>query len=128
MIAVEKIALKYRTSVALLLVGWLLLCGLMPLLHSPSVDPMVDPHANHHMMAGHHVEAADTADAPHCCDVLQGHQLPVHYPFMDLLTFAIIGFLLFSLVAVLPSPPKVYYAPVPPTGPPLHQRNCVWLD
>ncbi len=128
MIPVKKIASKYRKAVALLLMGWLLLCGLMPLLHSQPVDPMVDQHASHHMMAGHHGEVVDTADASHCCDVLQGHQLPVHYPFMDLLAFAIIGFLLFSLATALPPPPKVYYAPVPPTGPPLHQRNCVWLD
>ncbi|WP_461481430.1 hypothetical protein [Porticoccus sp.] len=124
----KKTAAKYRTVVAALLMGWILLCGLMPLLPDKGPDAGMD-HAAHQMMASHQGDGAtDAAGASHCCDALQGHQLPVQYPFMDLLAFAIVGCLLFLLAAVLPSPPRLYYAPVPPTGPPLHQRYCVWLD
>lgn len=124
----KSISAKYRYRIAALLIGWMLLCGLMPLMSAMGADTAGAHHA-HHQMSGHQSDlATDDEGSGHCCDVLQGYQLPVHYPFMDLLPIAILGSLLWLLAAFFPPQPVLSYSPIPPTGPPLRKRHCVWLD
>lgn len=129
----KRIAIKYRNAVAALLLGWVLLCGLMPVLSLQAGDGGMTHAAHHQMdmqmdMSGHHGDHASGASDSHCCDALQGEQLPVSYPFMDLFSFVLVGSLLMLLAAVFPAPPRPVYVPVPHSGPPLHKRHCVWLD
>lgn len=125
----KRIAMKYRHSLSTLLVGWMVLCGLMPAMSVQAGDSGM-AHAAHHQMdmAGHHGHHdGGTVDA-HCCEALQADQLPVSYPFMDLFSFVIVGCLLLLLAAILPVPAGPAYIPAPHSGPPIHKRHCVWLD
>lgn len=139
MSSVKKIARQYRIPITALLVGWLLLCGLMPALSGHGTKHGGD-HAIHSSMSGgamaghhgqsadHHGESTSSVGSPHCCDVMQGQHLPVQSLITDLLAIAAIGCLLFLLAVMPPLPPRLSFAPIPPTGPPLHRKHCVWLD
>lgn len=156
MTTVKKIMAKNRSLVALLLVGWLLLCALMPLL---MVDTDLDVgmgreeasliHSHHAIsnraisndgMASHSV--ANNADLmtmgntagvdQHCCDVLDGDVLVTPNQLADLFTdllllAAVCSFFLLWGRAIKRTNTYFYFF-IPPFGPPLHQRLCVWLD
>ena len=153
MTTVKKIMAKNRSLVAFLLVGWLLLCALMPLLmvdmdmgagmglgveeaslihshHAVSNDGMVSHDAAN--SAGLMTMGSTSGVDQHCCDVLDGDVLVTPNPFIDLFTdlllfAAVCSFFLLWGRAVKRTSTHFYFF-IPPPGPPLHQRLCVWLD
>jgi len=137
---VKRIIAKNRSVVASLLVGWLLLCGMMPLMavdmsmDMAMSDDMVGSHSHHQSSPGLSMMAdeSNTAGEQHCCDVLSDSALLVQHQFIDLsfslsLVVAVCS-LLFLWIMTTGRSNAYYYAFLPPPGPPLRQRFCVWLD
>lgn len=143
MVVVKRLFAKNRSVIASLLVGWLLLCGMMPLMAvdismEMSMNDMVASHGNHHSTS-HGTSALEMLGEPksggadqHCCDVIADSALVVQNQFVDLLfglsliTAICSFFFLWSMATGRIS--SYYYSFIPPPGPPRHQRFCVWLD
>ena len=146
MATVKRLIAKNRSVVASLLVGWLLLCGMMPLLAlDMSMDmtmpmemtmggDMVGSHSYHQSMSGLGMmtDESNTADEQHCCDVLSDSVLLVQHQFIDLsfsLSLVVAVCSLLFLWTMTTGRNNTYYCSfIPPPGPPIHQRLCVWLD
>ena len=143
MTLVKRLIAHHRSVIASLLVGWLLLCGMMPLMAMDmsmdmSMNDMAASHGSHHGTS-HSTSALDTFDEPkssgadqHCCDALADNVIVVKNQFVDLffglsLIVSICSFFFLWTIATGKISPY-YYSFIPPSGPPLHQRLCVWLD
>ncbi len=151
MTIVKKIMAKNSSLIALLLVGWLLLCALMPLLMVDLDVGMGMGREETSLIHSHHAisndgisnhSATNNADLmtmgnssgidQHCCDVLDGDVLVTPNQFADLfadvlLLAAVCSFFLLWGRAIKRTNTYFYFF-IPPSGPPLHQRLCVWLD
>lgn len=140
MAIVKRIIVKNRSVVASLLVGWLLLCGMMPLMAvdmSMDMNMVMDDTAvsmsHHHGASSLGVdEAGSVGINQHCCDVLGDNVLVVQNQFTDLffdLSLIVAACSFFFLWGMATGRINTYYYSfIPPPGPPLHQRLCVWLD
>lgn len=140
MVIVKRLIAKNRSVVASVLVGWLLLCGVMPLM---AVDMRMDMNmgmddtavsmSHHHGASSLGVdETGSEGINQHCCDALDDSVLVVQNQFTDLffdlsLILAVSSF--FFLWGMATERTNIYYYSfIPSSGPPLHQRLCVWLD
>ncbi|MDX2463051.1 MAG: hypothetical protein QNK31_00940 [Porticoccus sp.] len=135
----KRLIAHNRSVIASLLVGWLLLCGMMPLMAMDmsmdmSMNDMVASHGSHHSTSAFDMfgePQSSTADQ-HCCDALADSVLVVQHQFVDflfglsLIVSICSFFFLWAITTGKISP--YYYSFIPPSGPPLHQRICVWLD
>jgi hypothetical protein len=137
---VKRIIAKNRSVVASLLVGWLLLCGMMLLM---AVDMSMDMNMGMDDTAvsmSHHYgasslgvdEAGSVGINQHCCDVIDDSVLVAQHQFTDLffdLSLIVVVCSFFFLWGMATGRTNIYYYFfIPPSGPPLHQRLCVWLD
>ena len=142
MLVVKRIIAKNRSLVASLLVGWLLLCALMPLMMVDMGTDMnmgmdmaqTSPTHSHHGMSSEVLSETvhTTSVDQHCCDVFEGSvsATPTQPAgvFFDLSFIAVVcSFFLLWGSAIGRINPN-FYVFIPPLGPPLHQRLCVWLD
>lgn len=146
MTIVKIIIAKNRSVVASLLAGWLLLCGMMPLMAvdmgmemNMGMDDISIAHS-HHSLNNHGTpdigdlaeESKTTGVDQHCCDVLDDSVLVVHHPFIDFLfdlSFIVAVCSFFFLWGMATGRINTYYYSfISPPGPPIHQRLCVWLD
>ncbi|MEH6616839.1 MAG: hypothetical protein V7699_03280 [Porticoccus sp.] len=140
----KRIIAKNRSVVASLLVGWLLLCGMMPLMAvdmdmNMGMKDMSAAHS-HHSLNNHSAsdavglteESKTTGVDQHCCDVLDDSVMVVHHPFIDFLFdlsfIAAVCSFFFLWGMATGRINTYYYSFIPPPGPPIHQRLCVWLD
>lgn len=68
----------------------------------------------------------------HCCDIMMDSASMVQHQFVDLLAalwlVAAVCSFLFLWVKTTGKTNIYYYSFIPISGPPLHQRLCVWLD
>ncbi len=137
MVVVKRLNVHGRSVIASLLVGWLLLCGMMPLMAmdiSMDMNDMTTSHVSHHSASALEVfdEPKSSSADQHCCDALADSALVVQNQFIDLLfSFLLVVsissfFFLWTIIAGKIS--SYYYSFIHPSGPPLHQRLCVWLD
>ncbi|MEH6466917.1 MAG: hypothetical protein V7722_04740 [Porticoccus sp.] len=144
----KRIIAKNRAVVASLLVGWLLLCGMMPLMAvdmdmemamNMGMEDMSIAHS--HIAHSHHgapdtdgltEESNTTGIDQHCCDVLDDSVLVIHNQFIDLLfdlsLIAAVCSFFFLWGMATGRINTYYYSFIPPPGPPIHKRLCVWLD
>ncbi len=138
MATVKRIIARNRSVVASLLVGWLLLCGMMPLMAvDMSMDMVMDDTAvsmsHHHGASSLGIDEAGSEGVnQHCCDALDDSVLVAQNQFTNLfldlsLIAAVCSFFFFWGMAT-GRINTYYYSFIPPPGPPLHQRLCVWLD
>jgi hypothetical protein len=136
---VKRLITHNRSAIASLLVGWLLLCGMMPLMAMDmpmdmSINDMAASHGSHHSTSALEVfdEPQSSSANQHCCDALADSVLVVQNQFVDFLfgLSLIISICSFFFLWTITTGKisSYYYSFIPPSGPPLHQRLCVWLD
>lgn len=151
MTIVKRLIANYRSVIASLLVAWLLLCGMMPLMAvdmsmDMDMSDMVVSHGDHHGTShssshstSYSTSALEVSDEPksggadsHCCDAMADSVLLVQNQFVDLLlglsVIAAICSFFFLWAMASERINRYYYSFIPPPGPPLRQRFCVWLD
>ena len=136
MVIVKRLLTQNRSVVALLLVGWLLFCGMMPLMSGGmnadmGMEEMPASHDHHQEvtnLGGLMADPISDGSNHHCCDALDSSALVVQNSFVDLFFVVVIYsfFFLWTITACRIN--TYYYSFIPPPGVPLHQRLCVWLD
>jgi hypothetical protein len=138
---VKRLIAQNRSVVASLLVGWLLFCGMMPLMSvGMNADMGMDGMGLEEMPAshGHHQEVSNlgglmadpVSDGSnhHCCDTLDDSALVAQNSFVDFFFVVVICSFFFLWAIATGRINTYYYSFIPPPGVPLHQRLCVWLD
>jgi hypothetical protein len=121
-----------------LLVGWLLLCGMMPLMavETPMDTTMGDMVEIQHLNGDPSPAMCDMSKPSnvdqHCCDIMMDSASMVQHQFVDLLAalwlVAAVCSFFFLWTKTTGKTNTHYYSFIPISGPPLHQRLCVWLD
>jgi len=136
---VKRFIAKNCSLVASLLVCWLLLCGTMPLI---AIDMSMDlnmgdmavSHGHHHNASVSEIlgEQKSVGAVKHCCDALDDSVLITQNQLIDLffdLSLIAVVCSFFFLWGMVTGRINTYYPFfIPSSGPPLHQRICVWLD
>lgn len=147
MAIVKKVMFNNRSVVASLLAGWLLLCGMMPLLMvdmsngmNMGLDDSVASHSQHHHSYHHHsnqpgalsLEVTEEKTAggadQHCCDVLEDGVLSAQSHIMLFSLVAVVCSFVFFWVFATRRINTYYYSSPPFPEVPLRKRLCVWLD
>lgn len=140
-VTVKRFFTQNRSVIALLLVGWMLLCGMMPLMsvgmnagtgmEGMSMEEIPASHGQHQevsTLGGQMTDPVSGGMNHHCCDALDDSVLVVQSSFVDLFFVAIICSFFFLWTIATGRINTYYYSFIPPPGVPLHQRLCVWLD
>lgn len=135
----KKLIGKYRSVIALLLLGWLLLCGAMPLLAGNMLLMEANDgessvsHSHHHLsvLGGALDKPQPEMSDQHCCDAMADGMFAMQPQFIDLLLAISLVFMACCFIVFWIVPRKCHaycnlFALL--SGPPLHQRLCVWLD